>query len=304
MPLVAWAGYFLVPHWTWGWRLVFGLGLFGVFFAWLIRRWVPESPRWLASRGEFERADTVVRSIERSCGVESPAVLPDAPGERAPAPDRPRLGELLTGAQRRPFLVVATMWVAGLLAYSAFNTWTPTLLSENGFDLDNTLLLSAVLATAAPLGALVAVPLIDRWDRRRTQLVMGALSAAALLLFGLVRASAAVLVLGCVVSVLFQAAVPFLQVYSAEVFPTRIRALGSGTANALSRIFNFAAPMLIAAIFGGLGYTAVFAFLAVLSLIGGCVAVAYGPRTTGVSLEAAATADPDSVRATEEPLRP
>lgn len=313
IPIAAWAGYFLVPQWTWGWRLVFGLGLFGVVFAWMIRRWVPESPRWLASRGEFAPADEIVRSIERQCGTDPrtvPAAEPSDPAPPVPAlpvsappffaPARPRIAELLVGPDRRRFLVVATMWVTGLLAYSSYNTWTPTLLSETGLDLDDTLLLSAALATAAPLGALVAVPLIDRWDRRRTQLVLGILTAATLLLFGLVRAPAAVLVLGCVVSLLFQMAVPFLQVYSAEVFPTRIRALGSGTANALSRIFNFAAPMLVAAVFSGLGYTAVFTFLAVLSLVGGYVAIAFGPGTTGLSLEAATT--PNDSRTAEEPV--
>ncbi|MFE5796697.1 MFS transporter [Streptomyces sp. NPDC056503] len=296
IPIAAWAGYFLVPAWDWGWRLVFGLGLFGVVFAVLIHRWVPESPRWLASRGRLDEADAIVRRVEAQCGVlprtdvEPPADARPAPSTTtastsAAAPEQPRLSELWSGAHRRNFLIVTTMWVTGLLAYSAYNTWTPTLLAETGLDLDDTLLLSALLATAAPLGALAAVPLIDRWDRRRTQLVLGALSATALLLFSLVRAPAAVLVLGCLVSLLFQMAVPFLQVYSAEIFPTRIRALGSGTSNALSRIFNFAAPMLVAALYAGAGYTAVFVLIAALSATGGLVAVRFGPRTTGVNLE-------------------
>lgn len=114
IPIAAWAGYFLVPQWTWGWRLVFGLGLFGVVFAWLIRRWVPESPRWLASRGEFARAEEVVRSIERQCGIApsaepvvGSAPLTPTPRPPAPAPDRPRPTELLARPQRRRFLVVA-----------------------------------------------------------------------------------------------------------------------------------------------------------------------------------------------------
>ncbi|MEL5955131.1 MFS transporter [Streptomyces sp. CLV115] len=299
IPIAAWAGYFLVPMGTWGWRVVFGLGLFGVVFAWLIRRWVPESPRWLASRGRIAEAEDIVRSIELQCGIQHPDDGPaarSAAGPAAPATSpatvtaaatpRPRIAELWAGANRRNFLVVTTMWVTGLLAYSAYNTWTPTLLAETGLDLDDTLLLSAALATAAPLGALAAVPLIDRWDRRRSQLALGVLSAAALVLFSAVRAPTAVVVLGCLVSLLFQMAVPFLQVYSAELFPTPIRALGSGTANALSRIFNFAAPMLVAAVYTGAGYTAVFVLLAALSATGGLVAARYGPRTTGVSLEA------------------
>ncbi|MFB8044810.1 MFS transporter [Streptomyces hydrogenans] len=314
IPIAAWAGYLLVPAWTWGWRLVFGLGLFGAVFAVLIHRWVPESPRWLASRGRLAEADAIVRHIEAQCGVLPPTDVepldrtPPTPSSRTAStttgaaspttatPDRPRLSELWTGAHRRNFLIVTTMWVTGLLAYSAYNTWTPTLLAETGLDLDDTLLLSAVLATAAPLGALAAVPLIDRWDRRRTQLVLGALSATALLLFSLVRAPAAVLVLGCLVSLLFQMAVPFLQVYSAEIFPTRIRALGAGTSNALSRVFNFAAPMLVAALYAGAGYTAVFVLIAALSVTGGIVAVRFGPRTTGISLEDATPSSPSPTR--------
>ncbi|WP_405945212.1 MFS transporter [Streptomyces sp. NBC_00932] len=292
IPIAAWAGYFFVPQWTWGWRLVFALGLFGIVFAWLVRRWVPESPRWLASRGEVEKADAIVSSMERQCGIQTPpdsetAVSPLA----APAPDRPRIGELWTGGNRRNFLVVTTMWVTGLLAYSAYNTWTPTLLSESGLDLDDTLLLSAVLATAAPLGALASVPLIDRWDRRHTQLVLGSLVGITLLMFAFVRELSAVLVLGCLVSVLFQMAVPFLQVYSAEIFPTRVRALGSGSANALSRIFNFGAPLLVATVYEIAGYTAVFVLLAALSAVGGIVAALFGTRTTCVSLEATTTSD-------------
>ncbi|MEU9358414.1 MFS transporter [Streptomyces sp. NPDC048301] len=301
IPIAAWTGYFVVPHWTWGWRLVLGLGLLGVVFAYLVHRWVPESPRWLLSRGKAEQAEEVVRSIELSCGVEPPAPTAPSlhPGIESPPGDagadpagppasRVRFAELLSPSNRRRFAVVATMWITGLFAYSAFNTWTPTFLSESGLDLDDTLLLSACVASAAPLGAVLAVPLIDRWDRRRTQLVLGGLTALTLLLFGLVHAPVPVLVLGSLTSLLFQASVPFLQVYSAEVFPTRIRALGAGTSNALSRIVNFGAPMLVAAVYGGLGYTAVFAMLALLGLVGGCVAVLFGPRTTGVSLEAAA----------------
>ncbi|MEU9634937.1 MFS transporter [Streptomyces tendae] len=317
IPIAAWTGYLVVPHWSWGWRLVLGLGLFGVVFACLVHRWVPESPRWLLSRGEGEQAEEIVRSIERSCGVQTPA--PDATvgtgsgshgaasadgaeRQNTSSASRVRFAELLAPPNRRRFAVVATMWVAGLFAYSAFNTWTPTFLSESGLDLDDTLLLSACVASAAPLGAVLAVPLIDRWDRRRTQLVLGCLTAVTLLLFGMVHSPVAVLVLGALTSLLFQTSVPFLQVYSAEVFPTRVRALGSGTSNALSRIVNFGAPTLVAAVYSGIGYAAVFAMLGVLGLVGGCVAVLFGPRTTGVSLEAAAET-PHTPNAPEQNLK-
>ena len=39
-----------------GWRGLFAIGLVPAAFAFVIRLWVPESPRWLVSRGRYEEA--------------------------------------------------------------------------------------------------------------------------------------------------------------------------------------------------------------------------------------------------------
>ncbi|RJL23279.1 MFS transporter [Bailinhaonella thermotolerans] len=294
IPIAAWLGYFLIPNWPSGWRVLFGIGTLGAVFAVLVWRWVPESPRWLMARGQVDRAHEIVCRIERECGVTpgASAVLHDT---GPPAP-RARVTELLSRDLRGRFLLASLMWVTGLLAYYAFTTWTPTLLSENGLHLSDTLLLSAVLASCAPLGALAAVPLIDRWDRRKTQLAIGVVLAAVLLLFSVAESHAAILAFGCLVSLLFQVAVPFLQVYTAEVFPTRVRALGAGTANAVSRIVNFGGPALVTGVYTTLGYTPVFVLLATLSVLGGCLAILFGPRTTGLPLESVESASPTPPR--------
>jgi len=54
---------------AWGWRIAFGLGAILSFAILLVRRHVPESPRWLLTHGRVEEAEAVIREIERQIGV-------------------------------------------------------------------------------------------------------------------------------------------------------------------------------------------------------------------------------------------
>lgn len=97
------------PFWgTDGWRWMFVFGALGAIICWALRFFIPESPRWLESVGRHADADRVVRTYERSAGME-PAVVGsaqstgeaaagDAAGSPAPAPSDRRAAGLLAAA--------------------------------------------------------------------------------------------------------------------------------------------------------------------------------------------------------------
>ncbi len=64
-------GSVIVP--AFGWRIMFLIGGLPILIAWRLRKLLPESPRWLASRGEIEKArqslDRIERATEQATGL-------------------------------------------------------------------------------------------------------------------------------------------------------------------------------------------------------------------------------------------
>ncbi|GGQ56793.1 MFS transporter [Streptomyces flaveolus] len=286
------AAAWLVP--VLGWRWMYGLAALPGVLAYVVHRVVPESPRWLADRGRTEEAAAVMTrietAVERATGAPLPPIAspPPVAGAAGKAGSAGGLRGLFTGRYRRRTLVVGVLWFTGYFVNYGITSWLPTIY-QNRYDLalSDALLYSTVTSCAGLLGCLLAALTVDRAGRRRV--ITGCLggSAAVLLVLAWLGADTAVQVLvwTSLAAVFFFGSNICLYLYTPELFPTRMRALGSSVGGALNRLGVILGPIVVGAVYAGGSIGTVFLTLAAVSLTGAVVAGACAEETAGRRLE-------------------
>ena len=162
------------------------------------------------------------------------------------------------------------MWFCINLSYYGAFIWIPSLLSAQGFSLVKSFAFTLIMTLAQLPGYAVAAYLIERWGRRATLAVFLAGSAGAAVCYGLSHSDFFIILSGCFLSFFNLGAWGALYAISPEVFPTRLRGTGTGTAAGLGRIASILAPLIVPPLisFGGTGVLfAVFAAAFLLAAI-------------------------------------
>jgi putative MFS transporter len=228
----------LVPHLSW--RVLWLLGApTGVLLV-VLTRWIPESPRFLLACGRDEEAARVMSRY----GVRAVPAEP-APAETPP----PRVSALLAGSllpRTAGILVYGLGW--GIVNWG-FITFLPVFLQAAGAGTraSDLLLLSSVFALPATAVAAVAYA---RWSSRRAMLTYATATVVVLLVFGVLdpRGTDSGPLLVALISVLLSGTagmIAMLAPYAAEVYPTTLRATGSGVAAASSKVGGMLGPLLL-----------------------------------------------------------
>lgn len=288
--LAALIGYLVVP--SLGWRVAFLVGALPAFYVFIIRRQVPESPRFLASQGKYQEAEAIVRGIEKESG----ALMPAEPVAPSPVSTPPRggLGQLFSAQYLNRTVALWVMWATMNFSYYGIFLWLPTQFVRKGFTLNDALLFNLIIALAQIPGYFTAAYFVERLGRKLTLLVYLLGAAVGAFFFGQValvgRDVPSILLWGCVISFFNLGAWGVVYTYTPEMYPTWLRGTGTGWAAAIGRIFAFLAPLSIAyqiVLFGG--DQTVFVVFTAIMVLGGLVVFALGPETRGRSLEELAT---------------
>jgi putative MFS transporter len=271
------AGAWLVP--AWGWQAIFLVGGVPCVLVTVLLARLPESPRWLISRGRLAEADAIVRQIEASAGYSSPvtAAAPSIASDTASGQSPGTAwGELLSEAYRGRTLVVWALWFCAFFVANGLNNWMPSLYNTvYRLDLRQSLRAASLTNVAQVLLLLVCAFSIDRIGRRNWTAVCFILSAVLLGMLGLggLRSVSSVIILATLSYGIIGSANAVLYLYTPEIYPTRLRAIGTGVATAWLRVASALGPVLVGVMVGQNGIAPVFVMFAGVSIAGSLVAM-------------------------------
>ncbi|MEA2280444.1 MAG: transporter, putative metabolite:H+ symporter [Solirubrobacteraceae bacterium] len=272
-----------------GWRVMFFLGGLPVIFAFLVWKYVPESPRWYEARNRIADAERVLKEIEARVEAELGRPLPPPPTVR-PVAEAGTDSSIRTLFGRRYLRRSATLWTTfgGIFfVFYSIQTFMPTVVTSMGFTLTSAFAFTAAIVGASVPGKLLEAWLVERWGRRRVIITFGAVAAVAAFAFGFTRGAVAVLLVGCVMSFFGIGADPAVKVYTAESYPTAIRATGTAVTEGVGRLLSgVIGPSLVPLLLAAGGVVAVYTLVGGVALVAVATVAVFGEETMGRSLEA------------------
>jgi MFS transporter, putative metabolite:H+ symporter len=243
LAVAALVAYFIMP--VWGWRAVFVVGVVPAALLFVVRLVMPESVRYLISRGRIAEAEATVAAIEREALAGQPAPAPAAVDAAVGVEERGvTVLELLTPERRRRTILMWAVSFCFLWASNGIIFMLPTILRQRGLPLSQILVLLFVQALAAIPGYAACSFLIDRFGRRPVLFLYYFVGAFFHLWFAMATGNAiyfAIAAVGWVNPGVYGSNA----VYVSELYPTHLRATAVGWFFGIGRIGSFLAPTVV-----------------------------------------------------------
>ena len=275
--------YFMIP--AFGWHVAFIIGALPALYVFLIRLHMPESIRYLLSKGRVDEAREIILSLEKKLGVKSAPFDKEFVEESTPI-FKLNVRTLWSKTFRVRTLMLWLAWFGIVFSYYGIFMWLPSIVFAQGFEVVKTFEYVLIMTLAQLPGYFAAAWLVDIIGRRYTLSSFLLMSGICAYFFGNAQTADGILMWGAAMSFFNLGAWGVIYTYTPELYPTAIRALGSGWAAGFGRIGGMLAPMLVGVLLaGGAHMDSIFLMFASVFVIISGVVLSLGIESKRKSLE-------------------
>ena len=278
--------YLLIPQY--GWQIAFFIGALPAIYVFLIRIHMPESVRYLISKGKIKEAQDVVLMLEKKLHVESKPFEGELSAMELGTEHaaEPKLSTLWSGAYGRRTLMLWLAWFGINFSYYGIFMWLPSIVFQQGFTVVKTFEYVLIMTLAQLPGYYCAAWLVDVIGRKYTLSLFLLVSGVASYFFGHASGANELLLWGATMSFFNLGAWGVLYTYTPELYPTSIRALGSGWAAGFGRMGSMIAPAMVGMMIGSqMDSGNIFMLFAGVFVIVAAVVITLGVESRKKSLE-------------------
>ena len=275
----------VVPNF--GWQAMFWIGALPAILALFLRALLPESPRWLAVHCRAAEADAALALIERETEKATGQPLPPVQPVVSTRDQRASWSDLFGPTYLRRTLVVWVIWFCAYFINYGMVIWLPTIFrTVYKLPLDVSLRYGMITQIVGLVGTFICALTIDRVGRRPYFAVSFAVAAVSLGMLAMqTNPTAEQIVIHVAAAYFFISTINIgVYLYTPELYPTRTRALGVGTATAWLRFASMIGPTAVGFMIGG-GLQSVFWMFASAAVIAAVITGAFAIETKGRVLE-------------------
>ncbi|MGW7680949.1 MFS transporter [Kribbella sp. NPDC054772] len=269
------------------WRWMFGLLVLPALLVLVYRRFLPETPRFLASRGRIDEANGVLTRLAsgRLKDTDGPITPYIETVGVAPKVEKVRLSEVFRGVLLRRTAALAVVSWMTFGAQVTVLVLMPTILVEQGYTITKSLTFTMVMNLGSLFGAAAATWAALKLPRRLVITVGAGAACLGALAFGfLATTPALVLILGATFQFFVLLLNSTIFAWAPELYPTRVRAFGTAMVAVQGNVAGAFVPIGAGLLLDHAGVVAVFVLIAVMYSVM-AVASRFAPETHGRSLE-------------------
>lgn len=275
-------GFLVIPHL--GWRWMFAIAGIGALLVWVLRKRMPESPRWLQSVGRDAEAEALLQTIETEAARRGP--LPPVERVENPAVGQAPLAALFGRGLLGRTLTASLTCIAVNMSVYGFVAWLPSFLIRQGMTIVQSLGFTTLMSFGSTAGALVGLLIADRLSRQGAMIAACIAIATLGFLYPHMHTAASVTLVGfALITAIYVLVTIGLYAYIPELFPTEYRLRGTGIAGMAGRAASISTPYLVVGLFEAFGLQGVLGLVSGILALLICAILALRVETGGRALE-------------------